>query len=72
VSKVNRQKATELIEAGEMKPAGLREVERAKAGGRWDAAYDAPSTAAVPNNLRREPEKNDEHKYHTTRVSHLG
>ena len=29
-SKVNRQKATELIKWGEMKPAGLREVERAK------------------------------------------
>src|SRR3712207_764147 len=36
-SKINRQKATELIERGEMKPAGLREVERAKADGRWDA-----------------------------------
>ena len=37
-SKVNRRKATELIERREMKPAGLREVERAKADGRWDAA----------------------------------
>jgi uncharacterized protein YdeI (YjbR/CyaY-like superfamily) len=58
-SKVNRQKATELIEKGEMKPAGLREVERAKADGRWDAAYDAQSTATVPEDLRRELEKND-------------
>ncbi|HEX2265389.1 MAG TPA: hypothetical protein VHH14_03815, partial [Solirubrobacterales bacterium] len=52
-SKINRQKATELIERGEMKPAGLREVERARADGRWDAAYDAPSTATVPEDLRR-------------------
>jgi uncharacterized protein YdeI (YjbR/CyaY-like superfamily) len=37
-SKINRAKATELIERGEMKPAGLAEVERAKADGRWDAA----------------------------------
>jgi uncharacterized protein YdeI (YjbR/CyaY-like superfamily) len=58
-SKVNRQKATELIERGEMKPAGLREVERAKADGRWDAAYDAQSRATVPDDLRRELEKND-------------
>ncbi len=58
-SKVNRQKATELIERGEMKPAGLREVERAKADGRWDSAYDAQSTATVPDDLRRELEKND-------------
>ncbi len=57
-SKVNRQKATELIERGEMKPGGLREVERAKADGRWDAAYDAQSTAQVPEDLRRELEKN--------------
>jgi uncharacterized protein YdeI (YjbR/CyaY-like superfamily) len=58
-SKVNRQKATELIESGEMKPAGLREVERAKADGRWDAAYDAQSTATVPDDLRRELEKDE-------------
>jgi uncharacterized protein YdeI (YjbR/CyaY-like superfamily) len=57
-SKVNRQKATELIEKGEMKPAGLKEVERAKADGRWDAAYDAQSTATVPDDLRRELDKN--------------
>ena len=59
-SKVNRDKATHLIERGEMKPAGLREVERAKADGRWDAAYEAQSKATVPNDLRRELEKNDE------------
>ena len=35
-----------------MEPAGLREVERAKADGRWDAAYDAPSTATVPDDLQ--------------------
>ncbi len=58
-SKVNRKKATELIEKGEMKPAGLREVERAKADGRWDAAYDAQSTATVPDDLRLELENND-------------
>ena len=58
-SKINRQKATELIECGEMKPAGLREVERAKADGRWDAAYDAPSTATVPEDLLRELDKYD-------------
>ena len=58
-SKVNREKATELIEKGEMKPAGLREVERARADGRWDAAYDAQSTATVPDDLRRELEKNE-------------
>lgn len=57
-SKVNRKKATELIKQSEMKAAGQREVQRAKADGRWDAAYDSPSTAKVPDDLRRELDKN--------------
>ena len=52
-SKLNRARAEELVARGEMKPAGLAEVERAKADGRWDAAYDSPSTVAVPDDLRR-------------------
>jgi uncharacterized protein YdeI (YjbR/CyaY-like superfamily) len=51
-SKRNRGFALALIEAGRMEPAGLREVERARADGRWDAAYDAPSTAQVPEDLQ--------------------
>ena len=43
-----------LIAAGRMRPAGLAEVERAKDDGRWDAAYEAQSTAAMPDDLRRE------------------
>ncbi|MGH3318747.1 MAG: YdeI/OmpD-associated family protein [Streptosporangiaceae bacterium] len=58
-SRVNRDKAERLIESGEMRSAGLREVERAKADGRWDAAYDPPSTATVPDDLRRELDKNE-------------
>jgi uncharacterized protein YdeI (YjbR/CyaY-like superfamily) len=34
-----------------MSPAGLAEVERAKADGRWDSAYDSPVTATVPDDL---------------------
>ena len=34
-----------------MRPAGRAEVERAKADGRWDAAYDSPATAVVPDDL---------------------
>ena len=41
-----------MIERGEMKPAGLAEVERAKADGRWERAYDSPRTATVPDDLR--------------------
>jgi uncharacterized protein YdeI (YjbR/CyaY-like superfamily) len=50
-SKRNRGKAEDLMASGAMKPAGLAEVERAKADGRWDAAYDAPSTATVLDDL---------------------
>src|SRR4051812_45896307 len=46
-SRINRDAATRLIEAGAMKAPGLSEVERAKADGRWDAAYAAPSAAIV-------------------------
>ena len=42
-SKINRDSATALIEQGRMQPPGLAEVERAKADGRWAAAYDSPS-----------------------------
>ena len=51
-SKVNCGKVEQLIAEGRMQPGGLREIERAKADGRWDAAYDAPSTATVPDDLR--------------------
>jgi uncharacterized protein YdeI (YjbR/CyaY-like superfamily) len=51
-SKINRARAEELAGAGEMRPAGLREVERARADGRWDAAYDGSRTAAVPADLQ--------------------
>jgi uncharacterized protein YdeI (YjbR/CyaY-like superfamily) len=53
-SRINREKAEELIAAGRMRPAGLAEVERAKADGRWDAAYAGQRSAAIPDDLRRE------------------
>jgi uncharacterized protein YdeI (YjbR/CyaY-like superfamily) len=56
-SKINREKALELIAAGKMKPAGKREVETAQADGRWDAAYEPPSKATVPDDLRRALER---------------
>lgn len=57
-SKINRENALRLIAEGKMKPAGLREVERAKADGRWDAAYDSPSQATVPDDLAKALNKN--------------
>jgi len=51
-SKINTERATRLIEAELMRPAGRREVDAAKADGRWDAAYAGPATATVPDDLR--------------------
>jgi uncharacterized protein YdeI (YjbR/CyaY-like superfamily) len=51
-SQVNRDKVMALTEAGRMHPAGLAEVERAKADGRWEAAYAPQSRATVPDDLQ--------------------
>jgi uncharacterized protein YdeI (YjbR/CyaY-like superfamily) len=40
-----------LIEEQRMLPRGLAEVERAKADGRWAAAYAGPATIVVPDDL---------------------
>jgi uncharacterized protein YdeI (YjbR/CyaY-like superfamily) len=45
-SRVNREKA------------GLREVERARADGRWEAAYEPQSTATMPDDLQRQLDAN--------------
>ncbi|SES34860.1 YdeI/OmpD-associated family protein [Lentzea albida] len=50
-SKRNCGKVEELIAAGRMLPAGLKEIEKAKADGRWDAAYAGPATIEVPDDL---------------------
>jgi uncharacterized protein YdeI (YjbR/CyaY-like superfamily) len=57
-SRVNREKALELLGAGRMRPGGLREVERAQADGRWDAAYEPQSAITVPDDLQRELDAN--------------
>jgi uncharacterized protein YdeI (YjbR/CyaY-like superfamily) len=57
-SRINRDKAEELIAAGAMRPAGLAEVEAARADGRWDAAYEGQRNAKVPEDLQRELDAN--------------
>ena len=52
-SEINRARAQELVALGRMHPAGLKEIERAKNDGRWDAAYAGQSTAQVPDDLAR-------------------
>ncbi|MGW3114085.1 YdeI/OmpD-associated family protein [Streptomyces sp. NPDC001091] len=50
-SKVNRDKVAALTEQGRIRPPGQAEIARAKADGRWEAAYDSASTATVPDDL---------------------
>lgn len=57
-SEKNRTRALELIKLKRMRPAGLREIERARKDGRWDAAYAPQSTAEVPDDLRAALSKN--------------
>lgn len=58
-SMINRDKALRLIERRAMKPAGLREVERAREDGRWEAAYQSPRGATVPDDLQAALDAND-------------
>jgi uncharacterized protein YdeI (YjbR/CyaY-like superfamily) len=51
-SKINREKAGALIASGRMKVAGLEAVEAARKDGRWDAAYDSPKGATVPEDFQ--------------------
>lgn len=53
-SQINREKAERLITQDRMRPAGLAEVKRAKADGRWEAAYAGQASSSVPEDLQRE------------------
>jgi uncharacterized protein YdeI (YjbR/CyaY-like superfamily) len=61
-SKINREKAEQLIAQDRMRPAGLVEVERAKADGRWAAAYAGQRSSTVPEDLQRELDARPEAK----------
>ncbi len=50
-SKNNREKALALLASGQMRPAGEAEIERARADGRWERAYDSAKTASIPDDF---------------------
>jgi uncharacterized protein YdeI (YjbR/CyaY-like superfamily) len=50
-SKINIAKVEQLVASGRMQPAGMREVEAARADGRWDAAYEGSARMDVPAEL---------------------
>lgn len=57
-SRLNTENALRLIDAGRMKAGGMKAIEDAKASGRWDAAYEPPSTSTVPEDLERALKRN--------------
>lgn len=61
-SKINVQKVERLIKSGQMKPAGLKAIEAAKADGRWVNAYDGQKNMAVPEDLQKALNKNKKAK----------
>jgi uncharacterized protein YdeI (YjbR/CyaY-like superfamily) len=56
-SKRNIEHIERLEREGKMQPAGWREVEAAKADGRWENAYHPPSQMVVPDDFLRELNK---------------
>ncbi len=61
-SKVNCDKATALMAEGRMQPAGIRQLELAKADGRWDQAYESQSKITIPADFQSELDKNQKAK----------
>jgi uncharacterized protein YdeI (YjbR/CyaY-like superfamily) len=51
-SKINVGNVARLIQEGRMTQHGLREVEAAKADGRWDRAYGSGQAMAIPDDLQ--------------------
>jgi uncharacterized protein YdeI (YjbR/CyaY-like superfamily) len=61
-SKVNCDRATALIAEGRMQPAGVRQVELAKADGRWESAYHSQSKITIPEDFQSALDKNQQAK----------
>ncbi|HEX2935843.1 MAG TPA: YdeI/OmpD-associated family protein [Bacteroidales bacterium] len=59
-SKRNIEHIERLGKEGKMHPAGWREVEAAKADGRWNNAYNPPSQMIVPDDFLAELAKDKE------------
>lgn len=57
-SKVNTGHAERLIKEGRMQPTGLKQVEAAKADGRWERAYASPANAVLPEAFAKMLAKN--------------
>lgn len=61
-SKINVVKVESLIKMGKMQSSGLAAINSAKQDGRWDAAYDSPSSSTIPEDFQSALEKNPKAK----------
>lgn len=61
-SKVNTEKAEQLIKQGKMQSAGMKQIEVAKADGRWEAAYASQKNMEIPEDFQAELDNNSEAK----------
>ncbi|MDR3652134.1 MAG: YdeI/OmpD-associated family protein [Paludibacter sp.] len=57
-SKRNKERVEYLEKECKLKPSGIIEIEKAKADGRWERAYDSPSYMIMPEDFMRELSKN--------------
>jgi uncharacterized protein YdeI (YjbR/CyaY-like superfamily) len=57
-SKRNTDLVIRLEKEGRMKLQGLKEAEAARAGGRWEKAYDSPGMMQIPDDFMEELSKN--------------
>ena len=57
-SKINTGHIERLIKECRMRPAGLKAVEKAKADGSWEKAYDSPGKMTIPEDFLKELSKN--------------
>jgi len=58
-SKRNIEHIARLTSEGRMKPAGTKQVEAAKADGRWEQAYDSPGNMKLPDEFLSELSKHN-------------
>ena len=61
-SKINVEKVERLIASGQMKPAGLKAIEAAKADGRWEQAYSSQKNISVPEDFQSALDRNKKAK----------
>jgi uncharacterized protein YdeI (YjbR/CyaY-like superfamily) len=52
-SQINRASAERLLAEGRVRPAGIAQIEAARADGRWERAYAPQSNAKVPDDLQQ-------------------